>query len=69
MENKTSKISDAAIDGDIASDVTGYIQHNTGREIFATRNKIRRTGPGSSYSKSQATNVSVLTKQFSNVLF
>ena len=44
---KTPKTADAEIDWDVTSDVTSYIQHNTWRKIFATRNKIRRTGPGS----------------------
>ena len=36
---KTHKTADAEVDWDIASDVTSYIQHNTWREIFASRNK------------------------------
>ena len=45
---KTPKTADGEIDWDLASDVTSYIQHNTLREIYTTRNKRRRTGPGTS---------------------
>ena len=59
---KTQRIADAAIDCDIVSDVTIYIQHNTRKEKFATRNKMRRTGPGSSQIKTSLSQLSILEK-------
>ena len=57
---KTPKTADEEIDWDLVSDVTIYIRHNTWREIFATRNKIRRTVSGTNLEPRKMNIVKIL---------